>query len=253
MSCDSWDPQPHWQPGQSLATLAEKLVAVGTPPRRVACGAFAAEVGWAEIRLFFAGIPENMGDKKLRILTGMTALVCLSMTTCVCAQREMTEVALEPATLGSTGNVHVFGETILCGQPSEEDLEIAKSQGFKTIISLRMPEETKWDEGPVVEALGMKFVRIPFAGAEALTDDVFDKIRRILSDNQAGPVMLHCASANRVGAIWLAHRVVDHELSVEQAEKEAAIVGLSSEGYRKRALRYAEKHGTVSLPNKAMP
>jgi uncharacterized protein (TIGR01244 family) len=178
----------------------------------------------------------------------LIAIACFAVTSSGCGVPKSTEVPLEPATLGSTRNVHIYGETILCGQPSEDDLELAKSRGVKTIISLRTPEETTWDEGPAVEALGMKFVRIPFAGPETLTDDIFEEVRRILNDNKAGPVMLHCGSAHRVGAVWLAHRLVDDGLSVEQAVKEAAVVGLSNEGYRDRALRYAEIHGVAIVP-----
>ena len=171
---------------------------------------------------------------------------CVWITLCGCAAENQPTTALQPATLGSTRNVHTFGETILAGQPSADDLELAKARGVKTIISLRLPDETDWDEKAAVEALGMNFHRIPFRDADALTDDVFDDVRTILNDNNAGPVMLHCASANRVGAVWLAHRVVDKGLTLEQAEQEANVVGLTRADYRDQAVRYAQQRAKLS-------
>jgi hypothetical protein len=38
------------------------------------------------------------------------------------------------------------------------------------------------------------------------------------------PLLLHCASANRVGAVWLAHRVLDGGLSYDAALREAELL-----------------------------
>ena len=93
-----------------------------------------------------------------------------------------------------------------------------------------------------VERLGMRFQRLDFQGPDSLTDAVFDQTRQTLRDaetrNQA--VMLHCGSANRVGAIWLVHRVLDDGLSLEEAEREAREVGLRTEGYLVRAKQYIQ-------------
>jgi hypothetical protein len=49
----------------------------------------------------------------------------------------------------------------------------------------------------------------------------------VLDDAQAAPVLLHCSSANRVGAVWMALQVQKGK-SREEAEKEARAIGLSS-------------------------
>ena len=50
--------------------------------------------------------------------------------------------------------------------------------------------------------------------------------------------MLHCASGNRVGAVWLAYRVLDEGLEPGAALEEARTIGLRSAGYEERALEY---------------
>jgi hypothetical protein len=53
--------------------------------------------------------------------------------------------------------------------------------------------------------------------------------------------MLHCGSANRVGAIWLAHRVLNDGVELQTAREEAKEVGLRTVGYEQRALQFIAK------------
>lgn len=87
------------------------------------------------------------------------------------------------------------------GQPSAEDLQQAAAAGYRTIISLRTAGEPGSEgEQASVEALGMRFVSIPIAGADDLTVDNARALSDALSAAE-GPVMLHCGSGNRAGAL----------------------------------------------------
>jgi len=152
--------------------------------------------------------------------------------------RSREKVRLKVKKLGSTKPLHAFGEIYLAGQPSPEDLQLFKAKGIKTVISLRHKKEVPWDEASVVEQSGMKFVHVPFAGAQQLKPKVFDKVLKILRDEKQGPMVLHCASANRVGAIWYAYRVLDGKLSPDAAMKEAQKVGLRTPAYLDLAQEY---------------
>ena len=55
------------------------------------------------------------------------------------------------------------------------------------------------------------------------------------------PLIMHCGSANRVGALWLAKRVLDDGLSTEAALAEADQVGLRNEEMKTRVLEYIEE------------
>ncbi len=154
---------------------------------------------------------------------------------------DKTEV--KAAELGSTPNVHAAGSVWLCGQPTKEDLALAKEKGIDIVLTLRGQDEIDWDEAKFAKDLGLDFKRIAFRSPESLTDEVFDETRALLNNakNDKKDVMVHCGSANRVGAIWLVHRMIDHGVAKDQAEKEAKEVGLRNEDYLKRALEYVAK------------
>ena len=108
---------------------------------------------------------------------------------------------------------------------------IAKCGGVQTVVNLRYEDELDWNEKGIVQSVGLDYRDVPFKAPETLTDEVFDETRSLLSDDAKKPLLLHCHSANRVGAIWLAHRVLDDGLALADAEKEATAVGLKSPDY----------------------
>ncbi len=149
--------------------------------------------------------------------------------------------AVTEAQLGSTPNLHRSGSIWLAGQPTPEDLATAKSEGVQTVITLRQDGEIDWDEAAAAQQIGLEFVSIPFRGAENLTDEIFNEVRQILEQSSQKPVLLHCATANRVGAVWLPYRVLDQGVELEQAIQEAREVGLRDEAYEQRARDYIQQ------------
>lgn len=111
---------------------------------------------------------------------------------------------------GSTGvlvpirNARVPIEGVLSGgQPTREQIEAAARGGFRTVINLRSEQEPgfEWERG-AVESLGMRYVHIPVTGASGLTPENVDAIDAALRSALAeGPVLFHCASGNRIGAV----------------------------------------------------
>ena len=160
---------------------------------------------------------------------------------------------IEKGAIGSTKNVHQCGKLFLAGQFEPEDLQKIKSKQIKRIITLRTDGEIKWDEQAAVEEAGLKFVHVPFRSPESLTDEVFDKIRKLLKD-ESTKTLFHCGSANRVGGVWLPYRVLDEGVPVETAMAEAKEIGLKSPMVEKKALDYirrklAEQPAPDSDPN----
>ena len=115
------------------------------------------------------------------------------------------------------------------GQPSAEALAKLKGLGFKTVINLRPEDEAPVvaTEKKVVEAQGLRYVSVPVTPGTFSAADV-DRIVHALDDTGAAPVLLHCASGNRVGAVW-GVIMTRRGASLPQAEAEAKRVGLSSE------------------------
>ncbi|MCA9147900.1 MAG: hypothetical protein KDA92_01310 [Planctomycetales bacterium] len=166
------------------------------------------------------------------------AVFCLATLSVTTIHAE--DAKLSAAKLGSTKNVHVCGGTYLCGQPSVEDLKLAKQRGVDVILTLRADGEIDWNEESATKQLGMDYVCIPFRAPDSLTDEVFDQTRKLLIDagKDDKAVMMHCGSANRVGAIWMVHRVLDHGIDLKTAQAEAKEVGLRTAGYEARAIEY---------------
>lgn len=148
---------------------------------------------------------------------------------------------LEPYECGTVERLHTLGGVFLASQPAADDFRQAKEGGIKTVINLRHEDETDWDEPALINELGMEYHNIPFKAPDELTDEVFDKARKILNDKEKRPVLMHCSSANRVGAIWLAHRVLDGGLPYDEALNEAKTVGLKLPAYEEKAKDYISR------------
>lgn len=146
--------------------------------------------------------------------------------------------SLQTSALGDTRNVTRVGDLYLAGQPTQADIDVIKAAGIRHVITLRQASEVEWDEEAAVEEAGLKFHRIEFQKPDELTDQVFDQVRELLKKTSNEKVLLHCGSANRVGAVWSVCRALDEGMDIEQAIREAKKVGLRSEGYEKRANQY---------------
>jgi uncharacterized protein (TIGR01244 family) len=133
----------------------------------------------------------------------------------------------------------------VAGQPSAETLRRLKELGFKTVINLRPLGEAPIvaEERAIVEAQGLRYVSVPVTPSTFSAADVAS-VRQVLDDPAAAPVLLHCASANRAGAVLA---VIAHQRgrTFDEAEAEGARTGLSSpamiEAFRKVATEAAAK------------
>ena len=168
------------------------------------------------------------------------ALFCWVFAITSAAQTSSQET-LKEGKLGSTRNVHSFGNILLCGQPSAGDFAEAKRRGIDTVITLRQPSEIDWDEAAAIESLDLDFHQLSFASPDTLSDNVFDQAIELMGKDREPNVLLHCGSANRVGAIWIVHRVINDGISVEAAVEEAKEVGLRTPGYQEKALDYVKR------------
>ena len=108
------------------------------------------------------------------------------------------------------------------GQPSLKEFEKAASLGVSTVINLRMPGE-RGAKKEDIEALGMRYVAIPVDGAEGLTIENARALAAALANSET-PVIVHCGSGNRVGALFA---LKANQLDGKSAE-EALAIGLAA-------------------------
>ena len=129
------------------------------------------------------------------------------------------------------------------GQPTPEALAKLKSLGFKTVINLRTETEGAAAEQETVKAAGLRYVWVPIT-VETFSIDYVRAVAKALDDPGAGPVLLHCSAANRVGAV-LAVLEVEKGKTLEEAEAKGKAAGLKSpamiEAFRRVAASTAKK------------
>jgi uncharacterized protein (TIGR01244 family) len=87
-------------------------------------------------------------------------------------------------------------------QPSAAQLAGAAESGFKTVIDLRGVKEDRGmeDEQSTVEDLGMSYIALPVEGSDGVTYANATALDKLLAGAE-GPVLIHCASGNRAGAL----------------------------------------------------
>lgn len=113
------------------------------------------------------------------------------------------------------------------GQPDESQLQALAAQGVTTVIDLRGADEDRgYAEAARVQALGLRYVSLPIAGAADITPANARALQHAI-DTSNGPVLLHCASGNRVGAL-LALQAHARGLDETAAIAEGRAAGLGS-------------------------
>lgn len=130
---------------------------------------------------------------------------------------------------------------VACGGATETTaLEGLARDGFKSVINLRLATEPNANielNAARAKELGLKYIHIPFNTQQA-DHTVIDQFLAAIADKSNQPAYVHCGSANRVGSVWLAKRVIQDRWTVEKATEEAKFIGLRSEALEKFALDY---------------
>lgn len=121
------------------------------------------------------------------------------------AQEAATLVAQEtPAAVGFTdllpNGLEPLPGVVVGGQPTRDQLDEAAARGLKTVINLRAEGESDIGRADV-EARGMTYVALPIAGTQDLTAANAAALDAALAAAEQ-PVMVHCGSGNRVGALF---------------------------------------------------
>jgi protein tyrosine phosphatase (PTP) superfamily phosphohydrolase (DUF442 family) len=154
-------------------------------------------------------------------------LFSLLLTLAACAQFQQLDIAaIRQAELMNLNTPE--SNALASGQPTPEQIKVLADAGVRHIVSLRRPEEIDWDERAVVEANGMQFHSIPVAGLMGVTKENATKLEDLLNSFGNEPVLVHCGSSNRVGALkTLASLDAQDAASLEAAFAEGRRWGLT--------------------------
>lgn len=103
------------------------------------------------------------------------------------------------------------------GAPDEATLRAAADAGIHYVFDLRPESEWSFDEPALVLQLGMRFLHLPIAGGQDLTLDNTRAFDSMLTEIGDQPTLLHCASGNRVGALFALRAAWLKQLPQEEA------------------------------------
>lgn len=114
------------------------------------------------------------------------------------------------------------------GPPTTEQLNELAADGVHTVIDLRpVGEGDAAVQEAQARARGLRFHRLPIAGAADLTPANASALKQLLDQSGDG-VLLHCASGNRVGALLALMAVQEEGASAEQALQLGKAAGMKS-------------------------
>jgi uncharacterized protein (TIGR01244 family) len=112
---------------------------------------------------------------------------------------------------------------VAAGRLQTEDIARLQQSGIRHVIDLTLDAETPdFDEAKLVRAAGMTYSNLPLRGAADLTREnaiAFDELMR----SAERPVLVHCSSANRVGAIaalraaWIEGKSEEESIAIGKA------------------------------------
>ena len=129
----------------------------------------------------------------------------------------VTSLKVDIAAVKELGTVSAVDGMTASGQPDAAALEVFAESGYVAVIDLRgLDEERGFDQQAAVDGLGMDYINLPVVGHDGISFDNARKLSEIL-DRYDAPVLVHCGSSNRVGAL------VALGASLDGADNEAAI------------------------------
>ena len=129
------------------------------------------------------------------------------------------------------------------GQPSDMAFGKLAASGFRSVVDLRTAGEGAdlEKERKLVEQSGMRYFNVPVVSSAPRPEQA-DEFLQIVNEKAHQPMLIHCATANRVGAFMMIFRVLEQGWSEDKALEEAERIGLSSGGLKKFAHNYISQH-----------
>jgi len=134
-----------------------------------------------------------------RSLSKLFIFAVFSLLASFAAAQHVDNAAIEDADILNLRSPQA--DVFASGQPTQEQLQLLAKSGVKHIINLRPSSEQDWDEGAYVKSLGMEYHNIPVAGAADVSSENAMQLNELLTSLNGQPLLVHCASSNRVGAL----------------------------------------------------
>ncbi len=165
-------------------------------------------------------------------LTKGIALLVLGSVAMGCRTADwQKDLHVTPAKLGETKTASQFGDQVYFGsQPEASDFPLMAAKGIRTVLNLRTEAEMAevgFDEADAAHEAGLHYLNIPI-GREQPDEGTLELIHSIIDDETRRPLLIHCASSNRVGYVWATYRGKRNGLSADEALEEGGKAGMRS-------------------------
>ena len=160
----------------------------------------------------------------LSIAAAIGALAPPSISLAEAAREAPAADRLSPAV---TNYTRVNANIATAGRLQEGAIGELKSAGFAAILDLRGADEGVEAERRAVEAAGLRYVNIPVTSVIP-SDGQIEEFQRVVEDPANFPILVHCASGNRVGVMWTLYRA-QRGAPVATALEEGRRIGMRGE------------------------
>jgi protein tyrosine phosphatase (PTP) superfamily phosphohydrolase (DUF442 family) len=153
--------------------------------------------------------------KPTMLITALISLLHIGLH----AQNRAPEVEVE--TLEDFDNLYRYRDYYIAGQPSLDALKWLQSEGVTGVINLRSEGENEdfrvssFEEGSIVEELGMKYYCIPILGREGYSPEKLDTMAEMIRNHKK--VLIHCAGAGRATSLLMGYLVKYKGYTLDEA------------------------------------
>ena len=159
-----------------------------------------------------------LSSRRIACVVSLALAVMVPMATGLPARAE--PVVAESEEIGLVNEERPERDVLFGGQPTAEQLLALAASGYRTVIDLRMPDESRgFDQAALLQQKGVEYQVIGWS-KETLEDPQTIAAAVAAFESAERPLLVHCASGNRVGALYyavLAGRGVEPEAALEQA------------------------------------
>ena len=184
--------------------------------------------------------------------------ILIAACMCLAAQVGMAQHAPDhTATRASEGEVATTSTQLMnprpgvytAAQPGTNEWKSIKKRGITTVVNLRpMKEMGGRDEAKEVRAEGMSYIEVPIFTLQDINAVNAKKLKAALNAANGKPVLVHCASGNRVGGLMALMAALEEHMPAEQAIALGKSAGMQSSEARVRELLNAPKPAPPPAP-----
>jgi uncharacterized protein (TIGR01244 family) len=130
------------------------------------------------------------------------------------------------------------------GQPTGEQVQLAAEDGYKTVLDLRTPQESRgFDEPEAARQNGLVYVNVPVSPT-ALDQATVNRFLAAMKQAKK-PVLVHCSTGSRVGALWYAWLVLEKGKAPAEALAKAKAAGLRQPEMKERIEKLVAERKSV--------